>query len=103
MKKRQKLKKILKKAAALAAGLFLFGGGAIFLWLGNMEIPNLNTISERRITQSTKIFDRAGETLLYDIHENERRTVVPFDEISRNIKNATVAIEDANFYQHPRI
>ncbi|KKT75264.1 MAG: Penicillin-binding protein, 1A family [Parcubacteria group bacterium GW2011_GWB1_44_7] len=100
MKKRQKLKKILKKAAALATGLFLFGGGAIFLWLGNMEIPNLNTISERRITQSTKIFDRAGETLLYDIHENERRTVVPFDEISRNIKNATVAIEDASFYQH---
>ena len=100
MKKRQKLKKILKKAAALATGLFLFGGGAIFLWLGNMEIPNLNTISERRITQSTKIFDRTGETLLYDIHENERRTVVPFDEISRNIKNATVAIEDASFYQH---
>lgn len=100
MKKRRTFKKRLKEAAALAAGLFLFGGGAILLWLGNMEIPNLNTISERRVTQSTKIFDRTGEILLYDIHENERRTVVPFDQISRNIKNATVAIEDASFYQH---
>lgn len=100
MKKRRLVKKHIKEAVALAAGLFLFGSGAILLWLGNIEIPNLDTLSERRVTQSTKIFDRTGETLLYDIHENERRTVVPFTQISRNIKNATVAIEDASFYQH---
>ncbi|TSC67132.1 MAG: 1A family penicillin-binding protein, partial [Parcubacteria group bacterium Gr01-1014_73] len=100
MKKRRLVKKHIKEATALAAGLFLFGSGAVLLWLGNIEIPNLDTISERRVTQSTKIFDRTGETLLYDIHENERRTVVPFTQISRNIKNATVAIEDASFYQH---
>ena len=100
MKKQRWFKKRLKEAAALAAGLFLFGSGAILLWLGNIEIPNLDTLSERRVTQSTKIFDRTGETLLYDIHKNERRTVVPFTQISRNIKNATVAIEDASFYQH---
>ncbi|MEK7081657.1 MAG: transglycosylase domain-containing protein, partial [Patescibacteria group bacterium] len=100
MKKRRLVKKHIKEAVALAAGLFLFGSGAILLWLGNIEIPNLDTLSERRVTQSTKIFDRTGETLLYDIHKNERRTVVPFTQISRNIKNATVAIEDASFYQH---
>ncbi len=90
----------MKEAAALAAGLFLLANGATLLWLGNMEIPNLDTIGERRVSQSTKIFDRGGETLLYDIHQDVRRTIVPFDQISRNIKNATVAIEDANFYQH---
>ena len=100
MKKRRLLKKRLAEAAALAAGLFLLGSGATLLWLGNMEIPNLDTIGERRVSQSTKIFDRTGEILLYDIHKDVRRTVVPFDQISRNIKNATVAIEDASFYQH---
>src|SRR3989338_7561385 len=100
MKKRRLLKKRLMEAAALAAGLFLLGSGATLLWLGNMEIPNLDTIGESRVSQSTKIFDRTGEILLYDIHKDVRRTVVPFDQISRNIKNATVAIEDASFYQH---
>lgn len=100
MKKRFWTKKHLKEAAALAAGLFLLGGGAILLWLGNMEIPNLDTIGERRVSQSTKIFDRTGKILLYDVHKDIRRTIVPLDQISRNIKNATVAVEDANFYQH---
>ena len=77
MKKRRLLKKRLMEAAALAAGLFLLGGGATLLWLGNMEIPNLDTIGERRVSQSTKIFDRTGEILLYDIHKDVRRTVVP--------------------------
>ncbi|MFA6273226.1 MAG: transglycosylase domain-containing protein [Candidatus Paceibacterota bacterium] len=100
MKKQRWTKKHIGKAAALAAGLFLLSSGAILLWLGNMEIPNLDTIGERRVSQSTKIFDRTGEILLYDVHKDVRRTIVPFDQISRNIKNATVAIEDANFYQH---
>lgn len=100
MKNRYWTKRHLKEAAALAASLFLLVSGATLLWLGNMEIPNLDTIGERRVSQSTKIFDRSGETLLYDIHQDVRRTIVPFDQISRNIKNATVAIEDANFYQH---
>src|SRR3989344_3182171 len=100
MKKQRWMKKHTKEVTTFVIGLFLFGSGAIFLWLGNIEIPNLNTIGERRVTQSTKIFDRTGEILLYDIHENKRRTIVSFDQISRNIKNATVATEDANFYQH---
>src|SRR3989344_4482836 len=100
MKKRRLLKKRLAEAAALAPRLFFLGRGGTLLWLGNMEIPNLDTIGERRVSQSTKIFDRTGEILLYDIHKDVRRTVVPFDQISRNIKNATVAIEDASFYQH---
>ena len=37
---------------------------------------------------------------MYDVHKNITRTVVPFSEMSRNIKNATVAIEDAEFYEH---
>src|SRR3989338_2951610 len=84
--------------ACISSGLFL--GGGLFLWAANLQMPDLSAFDERRVNQSTKIYDRTGETLLYDIHENVKRTVVPFEEISRHVKNATVAIEDSEFYEH---
>lgn len=74
--------------------------GGVFLWVSSLEIPDLSAFDQRRILQSTKIFDRTGEILLYDLHQDVRRTIVPFDEISYHIKNATVAIEDDQFYDH---
>lgn len=82
----------------LIAGLIL--SGAIFLWIGTFKMPDLQAFDQRKVEQSTKIYDRTGEILLYDVHENVRRTVIPFDEMARNVKNATVAIEDADFYDH---
>ncbi|MFC1802049.1 transglycosylase domain-containing protein [Patescibacteria group bacterium] len=84
--------------STLAIGLFFTG--IIFLWAATLKTPDLSGFQERRVAQSTKIYDRTGEILLYDIHENTRRTIVPYESISRNIKNATVAIEDPEFYQH---
>lgn len=78
----------------------LFGTGAMFIWLANLKIPSLSAFEGRQVTQSTKIYDRTGKILLYDVHKDIRRTVVPFGEISRHVKNATIAIEDDEFYQH---
>lgn len=78
---------------------FVVAGG-LFLWISSLEIPDLSAFEERRILQSTKIYDRTGEILLYDLHQDVKRTIVPFEEISYHIKNATVAIEDDQFYQH---
>lgn len=82
----------------LIAGLIL--SGLIFLWIGSFKMPDLEAFDQRKVPQSTKIYDRTGEVLLYDVHEDIRRTVIPFDKMSRHIKNATVAIEDAEFYEH---
>ena len=82
----------------IALGLFFTSG--IFLWVATLEIPTLDGFATRTITQSTKIYDRTGEILLFDLHEDIRRTVVPLDEMSRHLKNATIAIEDAEFYNH---
>jgi penicillin-binding protein 1C len=79
-------------------GLVVVGG--LFLWISSLEIPDLSTFEERRILQSTKIYDRTGEILLYDLHEDVRRTIVPYENISRHLKNATVAIEDDTFFEH---
>lgn len=83
---------------AFAVGLFCV---SIFLfWISTFQIPDLRSFEKRKVTESTKIYDRTGTIVLYDVFENTKRTVVPFENISRNIKNATVAIEDADFYQH---
>ncbi len=74
--------------------------GFVALWISTFQMPDLNSFETRKVTQSTKIYDRTGKILLYDIHENTKRTIVPFENISKDIKNATVAIEDAEFYQH---
>jgi len=80
-------------------GGFILAGG-LFLWVSTMEIPDLSSFEQRRILQSTKIYDKTGEILLYDLHQDVRRTIVPFEEISYHLKNATVAIEDDEFYNH---
>ena len=38
--------------------------------------------------------------LLYEVHGEERRTVIPFADIPDVVKQATIAVEDANFYRH---
>ena len=79
---------------------FILVMAAVLIWLSTLEIPDLSSFEERRVLQSTKIYDRTGEIMLYDLHQDVRRTVVPFDQISPYVKNATVAIEDDQFYNH---
>ncbi|OHB23265.1 MAG: hypothetical protein A3J67_04160 [Parcubacteria group bacterium RIFCSPHIGHO2_02_FULL_48_10b] len=90
--------------------LFLFfcciAVGAVALGLGAFsyyakDLPDPARFKSREVTQSTKIYDRAGEILLYEIHGEERRTVIPFEQIPDYLKKATIAIEDDNFYGHP--
>lgn len=84
--------------------LFIAGGflvsGLLLLWFTTLQIPSVTSFHNRKVAESTKIYDRTGEVLLYDVHGTIRRTVVPFDKISRHIKNAAIAIEDTEFYEH---
>ena len=67
------------------------------------QIPDPSAIASRRINESTKIYDRTGTALLYDIHGEEKRTVIPWEQISDTIKKATLAAEDSDFYNHKGI
>ncbi len=94
-------KKLLHSNHLLAVGaVTLFALGIFFLWVASLRIPALESLAERRIDQSTKIFDRTGEILLYDFSRDVRREIVPFEQISTHAKNATLAIEDKDFYTH---
>ncbi len=94
------IKDIIIDSIILLFVLGLIASGGLFIWISTLEIPDLSSFEQRKILQSTKIYDRTGETLLYDLHQDVRRTIVPFENISYNIKNATVAIEDDQFYNH---
>ncbi len=72
--------------------------GAAVIWAAVMPIPTINNFENRQVAQSTKIFDRTGNIVLYDVHGAMRRTAVPIEEISPYIRNATIAIEDDTFY-----
>lgn len=90
----------LSKLIGIVAGCGFLFGGFILLWAATLPIPDLNTFDSRIVAESTKIYDRTGEVLLYDFHERVQRTIVPVEDISHHIKNATVAIEDDTFYEH---
>lgn len=64
-------------------------------------LPSIDQLSAQQINQSTRIYDRTGTILLYQITNGPQRTVVSFDQIPQTLKDATVAIEDQNFYNEP--
>lgn len=70
-----------------------------FLYLTS-DLPDPAIFDSRKVAQSSKIYDRTGEILLYEIHGEEKRTVIPWEEIPELVKWATLAIEDAGFYEH---
>jgi 1A family penicillin-binding protein len=83
--------------------LFLLCSSFFLLWIASFRLPDLDSFEGRVVSESTKIFDRTGEILLYDVHKDTKRTLVESQNISRYLKDATVAIEDADFYQHKGI
>lgn len=97
---KQNSKEILIDTVVVLFALGTVSVAVGLLWVSTLEIPDLSTFDERRILQSTKIYDRTGEILLYDLHQDVRRTIIPFENISRHLKNATIAIEDDEFYNH---
>jgi len=82
--------------------LCLAGGAGVLLLIIYYvwDLPQPEKFTETPFIQSTKIYDRTGKVLLYDIYGEEKREIVSFDKISDNLKHAVLASEDARFYQH---
>jgi len=95
------LKRIsFKSIVLIILGVVLLFIGILMIWVSTLQLPDFKSFTERKTQSSTKIYDRTGTILLYDIHQDIKRTVIPYEEMGVNILNATVAIEDSEFYQH---
>src|SRR4030042_6594047 len=64
------------------------------------DLPRPEVFTEKSFILPTKIYDREGKTLLYQIYDEEKRTIVSLDQVSNNLKWAIIATEDSNFYHH---
>ena len=93
---------LIFKIGFLGALLFLILMIGVFAYYAK-GLPNPQDILKNPLTQSTKIYDRSGKVLLYEIYQDEKRTVVGINKISPFIKNAIISIEDKDFYKHPGI
>jgi 1A family penicillin-binding protein len=92
--------KLWRNAALFGLGLVVLGTigfTALFAWYAK-DLPRPDKIV-RRDGFSTKIFDR-NAVLLYEIFTDQQRTPATIEEIPTSLKQATIAIEDKNFYTH---
>lgn len=80
------------------SALFLFLPLALIIFI--QELPSPHELSIRQIPQTTKIFDRNG-ILLTEIYSSQNRTLVDLADVPKHLQQATLAIEDKNFYKHP--
>ncbi|MCS7092497.1 MAG: transglycosylase domain-containing protein, partial [Patescibacteria group bacterium] len=87
----------LAKIGFVAVLLFTIGIFIIVPFFA-LNLPSPDKIV-RREGFSTKILDRSGE-VLYEIFTDERRSPVNIKDVPDYLKQATIAIEDKNFYQH---
>ncbi|MDP3724964.1 MAG: transglycosylase domain-containing protein [Nanoarchaeota archaeon] len=87
--------------AFISLGLFLASLAVLFMVFLSRNLPAPEQFDAKQVVESTKIFDRTGKVLLYEIHGEEKRTVIPFLEIPDAVKRATLAAENASFYTDP--
>ncbi len=95
----------LKRIGKFFAACFLLGIiglGALFVYYKNqLKDIQLNDLTIEETVN--RYYDRNGELLWEDTGSANYRLVVEEDEMSTYIRQATVAIEDKNFYNHPGV
>ena len=87
---------VIKSLALFFQIMFLFIG-CIFLYV-DKNTPNLDLISESELQQPIKIYSKDGK--LIGFFGIERRELISFEQIPENLKNAVLAAEDNDYFNH---
>jgi 1A family penicillin-binding protein len=87
----------------LIAGVVLLIAGIGYAAVVSRDLPDPDRLTDRKVAESTKIYDRTGETLLYEIFADEKRTIVELEEIPDLLIKGVIATEDTKFYEHKGI
>src|SRR3989344_1481770 len=74
----------------------------VFYFLILKDLPSPSKLAKYDIPLATKLYDRNGK-ILYEIFAEQKRSLVTLSEIPQDLKDATIAIEDKDFYQHKGI
>ncbi len=95
-------KKFWRWLGLLLVGAIATGAVAsvvVFAWVSR-NLPEPGKLQQRLLPESTKIYDRTGENILYEIHGDQKRTLIKLADIPANTVNAFIALEDKNFFEH---
>ncbi|HID62303.1 MAG TPA: penicillin-binding protein, partial [Anaerolineae bacterium] len=95
--------------AVLSAGLVTMSGvgavaGVYAYYAKDLPDPEAIETAQEEF-ETTKIYDRTGQHLLYEVFDPRwgDRTIVPLDQIPLHMRQATIALEDASFYENPGV
>lgn len=91
-----------KSYLALAFWLLPLGLMFAFYWVILRDLPSPTNLGKYDVPLATKVYDRNGN-LLFDIFADQNRSPVPLSDIPKVVRDATIAIEDKNFYKHSGI
>jgi 1A family penicillin-binding protein len=102
-KQQRKWQRLARKLAPFLLVLLSLGIISLIGFLAwiSRDLPNPDRLLAREIPLSTKIYDRTGKTVLYEIHGAQKRSLVELSDISPYAIEATLSIEDKDFYKHP--
>jgi membrane peptidoglycan carboxypeptidase len=89
--------------ACLITGVIGFALLTLYVAWISRDLPDPNNLNNRHVAESTKIYDRTGEHLLYEIYLDRKRTIVELPDLPQHLINATVSVEDAKFFEHSGI
>lgn len=81
---------------ALVGGIIMMV--LMFFWFSR-DLPEPGKLIEAQAENSTRIYDR-NDVPLYSVYENINRTYVELPEIPKYLQEATIAVEDKNFYKN---
>jgi penicillin-binding protein 1C len=105
MKNIKKYKKIIKSPTKkisltlISLIILLLLGASTFYFFFLKDLPSPTKLSSSTGSLSTQIYDRNNQ-LLYTIYANRNQTFTPIDKIPKTLQEATIAIEDKDFYKH---
>lgn len=95
-----------REGGIMALKIAGIGSVAVFLLMVGVfayfrkDLPNLRDISGNNIGGSIRYYDRTGEVLLWEDYDAVKRIPVNDDQIADYVKDATIAIEDKDFFKH---
>ncbi|MEK2647157.1 penicillin-binding protein 1A [Bdellovibrio sp. BCCA] len=94
---------MLKKILLFIVALGLIGILSLYLIVKSVQsgLPQLITVKDYEPLLVSQVFDRNGKRIGEFLRE--RRTLVAYDKIPKNLVNAFLAAEDDQFFQHKGI
>jgi 1A family penicillin-binding protein len=91
---------LLKKRKKISFLIFLFICFILIYFFVFYNLPSPTKLKNyQAVPASTQILDRNGK-LLYNLYRNQKRSIVKIETLPKYVLQATIAIEDKNFYHH---